>query len=178
MGRDNFKGLFCIVLTGDCSVCGCKQEIKDDPDLYDLHSTSSPVYPETRHHIMRPITSSSRKNFSSQKVPMACKVCGLQVSTLSHLVVHMRVHTGEKPFNCPIYSTSYTIAGLQEEIPTKRDGFRCPDCGIQYKFKSQMEIHRRIHTGVKPFVCEVCHKAFAQKNNLKSHMTVHMTVFR
>jgi len=54
--------------------------------------------------------------------------------------------------------------------------FVCADCGVRYKFRSQMETHQRVHTGVKPFVCNVCFKGFAQKNNLKSHMVTHMDI--
>jgi len=33
--------------------------------------------------------------------------------------------------------------------------------------------HRRCHSGVKPFTCEICDKTFNSKANLKSHTVIH-----
>ncbi|KAI7806237.1 zinc finger protein 41 [Triplophysa rosa] len=50
---------------------------------------------------------------------------------------------------------------------------KCEDCGRQFAHSSAYIIHRRVHTGEKPFVCQDCDKAFAQLSNLRSHARVH-----
>jgi hypothetical protein len=31
----------------------------------------------------------------------------------------------------------------------------------------------RVHTGAKPFKCEICEKCFSEKSNLKTHVKIH-----
>ncbi|XP_015455073.1 B-cell lymphoma/leukemia 11B [Pteropus alecto] len=46
----------------------------------------------------------------------------------------------------------------------------CEFCGKTFKFQSNLIVHRRSHTGEKPYKCQLCDHACSQASKLKRHM--------
>ena len=59
----------------------------------------------------------------------------------------------------------FGLSGVYSTVPR----FNCDVCGRHYRFKSDFEIHYRIHTGEKPYVCSGCGRGFNRRHNLKVH---------
>lgn len=68
-------------------------------------------------------------------------------------------------------------AGGQENSEELRKKLRCQYCNKLFNKNFDLQQHVRCHTGEKPFQCIVCGRAFAQKSNVKKHMTTHKVIW-
>lgn len=58
------------------------------------------------------------------------------------------------------------------QVPNKIKS--CDFCGKIFKFQSNLVVHRRSHTGEKPYKCQLCDHACSQASKLKRHMKTHI----
>ncbi|KAK2142504.1 hypothetical protein LSH36_947g01030 [Paralvinella palmiformis] len=83
--------------------------------------------------------------------PYACPVeaCDRRFSRSDELTRHIRIHTGQKPFQCRI-------------------------CMRSFSRSDHLTTHIRTHTGEKPFECDECGRKFARSDEKKRHSKVHL----
>ncbi|XP_077865737.1 BCL11 transcription factor A-like [Saccoglossus kowalevskii] len=60
-----------------------------------------------------------------------------------------------------------------KSAPTSNKSKSCEFCGKVFKFQSNLIVHRRSHTGEKPYKCQLCDHACSQASKLKRHMKTH-----
>ena len=49
----------------------------------------------------------------------------------------------------------------------------CYVCKKTFKTKSYLNIHKRIHSGDKPYKCDNCGKSYIRKSTLTNHLLIH-----
>ncbi|RVE63359.1 hypothetical protein OJAV_G00135410 [Oryzias javanicus] len=74
--------------------------------------------------------------------------CDRRFSRSDELTRHVRVHTGQKPFQCRI-------------------------CMRSFSRSDHLTTHIRTHTGEKPFPCSECGRKFARSDERKRHAKIH-----
>ncbi|KPJ15702.1 Zinc finger protein 250 [Papilio machaon] len=120
-----------------------------------------------------------KKNVRRTKAaPIQCVICGLLVISPSAMQNHMRIHTGEKPFDCSFCEAKFRTKGaMKRHVDTyhcKRERkFTCETCGNSFFRKNDIITHMRVHSGERPYVCPFCSQRFRQAASLIRHKRTH-----
>ncbi|KAK7074080.1 hypothetical protein SK128_016221 [Halocaridina rubra] len=104
-----------------------------------------------------------------------CSHCGETFSKKWKLNMHERQHEDRK-LEVACHVCGKVMRGpmaLKKHVSMVHETkpqFQCDFCPKSFKRKETLQVHRRIHTGEKPFPCSRCDYASETKGNLKAHM--------
>ncbi|XP_071507161.1 zinc finger protein 711-like [Diadema antillarum] len=143
---------------------------------------------KSHEHQSEPEWEGSKHSFVKRE---QCKVCGKSILS-SNMRVHIRVHTGEKPFRCKLCSSCFTYRWslkrhVYRHVIKQTYAIANPDSFSETMratsldvSKKRLESHelsepeweRSQHSFVKKEQCKVCGKSIMRRN-MKAHMRVH-----
>ncbi|EDW84157.2 uncharacterized protein Dwil_GK13294 [Drosophila willistoni] len=104
-----------------------------------------------------------------------CALCGEKFFSQHLLNLHDRVrHQGERPYKCKFCGLQFltsTARCRHERIRHIRTlSFKCKYfCGKSFITKSCLSKHEFLHTGLRPYRCEICDIGFPRNTQLKIH---------
>ncbi|KAH7973620.1 hypothetical protein HPB49_003091 [Dermacentor silvarum] len=68
---------------------------------------------------------------------------------------------------------SSSRGALAAPLPLNVLRYQCNICSYSTVYKQALNRHQRVHTGERPYQCELCPRTFAQKCNMKLHLRRH-----
>ncbi|KFO69416.1 Zinc finger protein ZXDC, partial [Cuculus canorus] len=128
--------------------------------------------------------SHNRAHFREQE-QFSCSFpgCNKQYDKACRLKIHMRSHTGERPFLCDFEGCGWSFTSMSKLLRHKRKHeddrrFTCPveGCGKSFTRAEHLKGHSITHLGTKPFECPVegCCAKFSARSSLYIHSKKHL----
>ncbi|XP_061788842.1 zinc finger and BTB domain-containing protein 40 isoform X2 [Nerophis lumbriciformis] len=105
--------------------------------------------------------------------PYVCRECGKGYIQASGLTAHLQTfHNMQHPLDCLKCCLSFqTLEEHQKHVEEfhVKDFHKCSTCNKVLTSTVLLEKHKTLHTGIKPFTCNLCNKSYQQLSGLWYH---------
>lgn len=128
----------------------------------------------------RPRNLENHMRMKHSTVRHKCDFCEKSFKSKENQLIHMRTHTGERPYVCSVPSCGMSFRAQatwrkhENRVHRFVKNHRCDDCGRLFHSPYLLEDHVfAFHTDERPYSCNLCGKNFATRHYLRTHKIIH-----
>ncbi|XP_003426500.1 zinc finger protein 436 [Nasonia vitripennis] len=102
-----------------------------------------------------------------------CDECGKEFPLKERLKLHVRTHTGFKPYKCPECDKSFARGGQlvqHRRTHSQVKPYSCELCSGTFTCAANLALHVKRHNGQKDHKCDICGRGFVRRDALKKHL--------